>query len=245
MKYVFDVDGTLTPSRRRIDPQFEIWFTRFCRTHEVSIATGSDIEKTREQIGDAVWKSLQYSFNCNCAEIYHSGTVVHRESWQCPDDLWLWLEDYLYKSPYRHRYGRHFENRPGMLNFSVVGRGAYGEERTAYYNWDQMSQERQRLAQEINDRWPDICARVGGETGIDISARGIDKSRVLDWIDGPITFFGDACGNGGNDAPLADVLRRCDHCVVHSVSSWRDTWNILKGINQSFNEYEKKIASRV
>lgn len=245
MKYVFDVDGTLTPSRRRIDPRFEIWFTHFCRTHEVSIATGSDVSKTREQLGESIWKSLQYSFNCNTAEIWKSGKVIHRESWKCPDDLWLYLEDSLYASQYRSRYGRHFEERPGMLNFSIVGRGAYGHERTQYYEWDCIYRERETLARTINDRWPDVCARVGGETGIDISARGVDKSRVLDWIDGSITFFGDSCVSPGNDAPLADILRRCDHCVVYEVDSWETTWDILKRINKSNDEYEKKIASRV
>ena len=28
-KFVFDVDGTLTPSRGKIDPQFEVWFSSF------------------------------------------------------------------------------------------------------------------------------------------------------------------------------------------------------------------------
>ena len=29
-KFIFDVDGTLTPSREKIAPEFERWFLDFC-----------------------------------------------------------------------------------------------------------------------------------------------------------------------------------------------------------------------
>ena len=45
--YVFDVDGTLTPSRQAIDPQFNSFFCRFIDNHSVSLVTGSDIAKKR------------------------------------------------------------------------------------------------------------------------------------------------------------------------------------------------------
>ena len=57
MIYAFDVDGTLTDSRQIIDSRFQMWFTRFCRTHTCVIVTGSDIDKTREQLGDFILNS--------------------------------------------------------------------------------------------------------------------------------------------------------------------------------------------
>ena len=46
LEYIFDVDGTLTPSRGTIDPQFKKEFLAFARTHNVYLVTGSDRPKT-------------------------------------------------------------------------------------------------------------------------------------------------------------------------------------------------------
>ena len=50
MKYIFDIDGTLTPSRLPIDPKFSIFFTQWIKNKDVYLVTGSDKEKTIEQI---------------------------------------------------------------------------------------------------------------------------------------------------------------------------------------------------
>ena len=34
-KFVFDVDGTLTPSRQKIDAEFAAWFEHFATHHAV------------------------------------------------------------------------------------------------------------------------------------------------------------------------------------------------------------------
>ena len=51
MKYIFDVDGTLTPSRQVIDPSFEAFMIKFCCKHDVYLVTGSDRQKTVDQLG--------------------------------------------------------------------------------------------------------------------------------------------------------------------------------------------------
>ena len=48
-KYVFDVDGTLTPSRGLIDPEFKAFFNAFCLFNDVYLVTGSDRDKTIEK----------------------------------------------------------------------------------------------------------------------------------------------------------------------------------------------------
>ena len=51
MKYIFDVDGTLTPSRQVIDPSFEAFMIKFFCKHDVYLVTGSDRQKTVDQLG--------------------------------------------------------------------------------------------------------------------------------------------------------------------------------------------------
>ena len=49
-KFIFDVDGTLTPSRQEIDMDFAVFFTDFCAENDVYLVTGRDREKRIEQV---------------------------------------------------------------------------------------------------------------------------------------------------------------------------------------------------
>ena len=46
MNYIFDIDGTLTPSRLPIDPEFEKFFLEWMKDKKVYFVTGSDKDKT-------------------------------------------------------------------------------------------------------------------------------------------------------------------------------------------------------
>ena len=50
IKYIFDIDGTLTLSRSRMDKAFANWFEHFATHNAVYLVTGSDRPKTLEQI---------------------------------------------------------------------------------------------------------------------------------------------------------------------------------------------------
>jgi len=52
MIFIFDVDGTLTPSRKEMNKEFQDWFSMFMLVNNVYLATGSDAEKTIEQVGE-------------------------------------------------------------------------------------------------------------------------------------------------------------------------------------------------
>lgn len=229
MHYVFDVDGTLTPSRGTMDPAFKDWFTRFVNKYPVSFVTGSDLEKTVEQIGQDLVDAVEYSFNCSGNAVYRRGELIDKLDWVLPEEPWQFLESYLYEhSTYKFRYGKHFEQRIGMLNFSVVGRNAVGSQRTEYYQWDKINQEREYLVGQINQRWPDLQAAAGGETGIDIFPRGCDKAQVLERLQGEVCFFGDRIDPNGNDWTLAQRIVAENRGRYYNVKDWNDTWTTLK-----------------
>jgi hydroxymethylpyrimidine pyrophosphatase-like HAD family hydrolase len=52
---LFDVDGTLTPSRGKMDPEFKKEFLNFQKAYKVCFVTGSDDVKTIEQVGEDVF----------------------------------------------------------------------------------------------------------------------------------------------------------------------------------------------
>ena len=230
MNYVFDVDGTLTPSRGVIDPEFKEWFTEFAENNPVYLVTGSDLAKTVEQLGEDLVKKVAYSFNCAGNAVYSKGELVYQSNWTLPLDVREFLESHLKTSPYPHKYGLHLEERIGLLNYSVVGRKAVGDQRTAYYLWDKEHGERQWLVEQINTRWPEIQAAAGGETGVDIFARGCDKAQVLKYITGDIYFFGDRIDPAGNDWSIAQAIIDQHRGRCYNVGSWTDTFNLLKEI---------------
>ena len=57
-KFIFDVDGTLTPSRQTIDPEFKKFFLRFIKDNKVFLVTGSDYPKTVEQLGADITENV-------------------------------------------------------------------------------------------------------------------------------------------------------------------------------------------
>jgi phosphomannomutase len=226
MIYLFDVDGTLTPSRGLMDPDFKQFFKTL---PNFSLVTGSDVDKTIEQVGQDIFEQADYCFNCSGNEVYMQGVVVARNNWTPSDKLLAYLDQCMVDSPYRYRYGNHIEHRQGTINFSVVGRNAIGDQRSKYSKWDQQYGERHRLTVKISSKFIGISASIGGETGIDIYPIGCDKSQVLKYLHGhPIHFFGDQCGPMGNDYAIYKRLKNRSTCRVSHVKNWRETWKILQ-----------------
>ena len=54
-RFIFDVDGTLTPSRGSMNTQFKNWFESFATHNAVYYVTGSDQPKTLEQLGSQIY----------------------------------------------------------------------------------------------------------------------------------------------------------------------------------------------
>ena len=64
-KFIFDIDGTLTPSRQQIDTSFQAFMIVFCCKHPVYLVTGSDREKTVEQLGVDICYRSKRVYNCS------------------------------------------------------------------------------------------------------------------------------------------------------------------------------------
>jgi phosphomannomutase len=227
-EFVFDVDGTLTPSRGKIDPEFKQFFDEFCRKNNVYFVTGSDKDKTVEQLGEDTYALAKVVFNCSGNDIYTTGVNVRKSEWTLPDQLRKMLEGWLQGSNFKYRTGNHIEERPGTVNFSIVGRNCTLDERKEYIKYDKLMRERESIAFQINHSFKDITATVGGETGIDIYPTGCDKGQVYyEFSKGAtIHFFGDKMEPGGNDYPLAKLLKHPSKAT--QVNNWQHTWELLK-----------------
>jgi phosphomannomutase len=229
--YIFDVDGTLTPSRQRMDRGFAVWFSEFCETHDVYLVSGSDRAKTIEQVGEYIYHSCKRVYNCSGNDVWQRDVNIRHNDWKLPDDVRQWLLAQLDASDFSIRTGNHIEERPGVVNFSIVGRNADLQQRAAYVDFEEWNGERSKIAAEFNLMFPTLYATVGGETGLDIAPLGADKSQILSDFDRKtsIMFYGDRTEPGGNDYPLRAAIEQRDYLgQVFQVTDWQHTWNLLK-----------------
>ena len=224
-KYIFDVDGTLTHSRQKIAHKFWAFFLIFCRNHDVYLVTGSDRQKTLEQLGLDICYTAKRVYNCSGSDAYEKDKNVYRDDWDLPFDVERFLNDELDYSVFPYRNGNHIERRPGGVNFSILGRHkdtSLG--RKEYIKWDKERLEREDIADRIRRNFPDLTVVLGGQTGIDIGPKGADKSQILrDFSkDDEIYFFGDMMEEGENDYPLGKAVQEMGG-YSHCVKDWKDT----------------------
>ena len=230
-KFIFDVDGTLTPSRKEIKHEFWAPFLIFCRNHDVYLVTGSDRQKTVEQVGLDICYTAKRVYNCSGSDVYEGDINVYRDEWEIPSDVEEFLMDELHHSKFPVRTGTHIERRPGGINFSILGRGqgVVLEERDEYVKWDRKHDERKNIARKIKERFPDLEVQVGGQTGLDISPLGRNKGQILRDFgkDDFLYFYGDMMAEGQNDFPLANIIRTKELGFTYHVHSFEHTWDIL------------------
>lgn len=221
INFVFDVDGTLTPSRKSIDPLFCGWFLSFCAHNNVYLVTGSDYPKTLEQVGPGICNTAKGVYSCCGNALYIQGELQYQNDFSLTEQQENFLCHLLAESPFPAKTGIHIEKRLGMVNFSIVGRNATWEQRQQYVEYDNDTHEREALSRVIETMYPDLQATLGGETGLDIHPVGKDKAQVAEFVK-PFIFFGDKIVPGGNDYSIAMLADK-----YYMVEDWRQTYDIL------------------
>ena len=228
-KFIFDVDGTLTPARKQIDGEFLPFFSEFAARNDVYLVTGSDRDKTLEQLTPYLYNKCTRVYNCSGSDVYEGTKNVYRDDWELPRDVERHLENELLFSKFPIRNGIHIERRPGGVNFSILGRAnTCFIEREEYVKWDINTNERRDIAARLKDRFPELNVQIGGQTGLDISDG--DKSQILRDFEPQDTlhFYGDKLKEGENDYPLGQAITEKNWGIVHEVTDFHDTWNLLK-----------------
>ena len=149
--FIFDVDGTLTPSRLRMTEEFAKFFDKWSEKNKYYLVTGSDLDKTKEQLPIAYMDRAEAIFTCCGNQMWRDGKSIYDNKFKVPRKLNKLLGTILSNSQYPNRYGNHIEDRGSMVNFSVVGRDCNQEQREEYYKWDKEKGERKIIAQAIKE----------------------------------------------------------------------------------------------
>ena len=242
--FIFDVDGTLTPSRQPMTKEFQTFFKQWIKKNKFYLVTGSDLPKLQEQMcmydieAEGIFTCCGNQFWLpNPSVPIQSADLIYDNKFKVPRKLNKLLGTILSNSIYPHRYGNHIEDRGSMVNFSIVGRDCNQEQREEYYKWDKEKGERKIIAQAVKEKFPDLDAVIGGQISIDIYPKGNDKSQVLNVIEqerlvppNEYIFIGDGIENGGNDYPLAELMDNTEICDWYHTKGWEHTKEILENL---------------
>ena len=222
----------MTPARKPIELEFLHFFYEFSTCNDVYLVTGSDRDKTIEQVTPGIYNKAKRVYNCSGSDVYEGDVNVYRDDWDLPKDVQNHLENELLFSKFPVRNGDHIERRPGGVNFSILGRGlTCFVEREEYVKWDKETDERKEIARRLKMKFPDLEVNIGGQTGLDLGPKGSDKSQILrDFKLGEqLIFFGDMMEEGQNDYALAKAVQDVGGSS-HCVNGWKDTMMLLNKI---------------
>ena len=226
MKYLFlfDMDGTLTPPRKKMDFRIENMLAKIQKQgHEIGIITGSDMNYITQQCAVILDLSnvqpLDIHFlPCNGTKYSYRDKEIYvsnmREKYS--RDKWNSLIKYLIKCQLEivERYdiplsGHFIDYRDSMINWCPIGRNANSDDRKAFeFKNNALSHEslRMQYIRRLRDfllfKEMDITIKLGGDTSFDIYPTGWDKAYPIEkgiFDEYNIYFIGDRCNQSGND----------------------------------------------
>lgn len=243
--YLFDVDGTLTPAKSKIIPSFKKTFQEWMKKKEVYIVSGGAFIRIIDQLGLEIVEMTNGVFPCMGNMFYQmrdqinengfsEWDIMYENKFKGAKNLTRSLNSYVAKSEFPVKTGKHWEERPGMMNFSIVGIDATPEQRQQFKEWDADFGERTRIVEKLRKKYHNIDFVIGGAVSIDIFDKGNDKSQIIpryfaEAIEhNQIHFVGDRIPAPGNDHTLARTLREHQNGFAYEVESWKDTAELLK-----------------
>ncbi|KAK7112075.1 phosphomannomutase 2-like [Littorina saxatilis] len=224
---LFDVDGTLTEPRQKIDKATEDFLKKLKTRVLVGLVGGSDLVKIAEQMGgDAVHQKYDYVFAENGLMAFKEGNLIEKQNIQkfIGDEILQKLINfalrYMSELTLPCKRGTFVEFRNGMINLCPVGRSCSQEERVQFAEYDKEHQVRPKFVEALRKAFPDAGLEfaIGGQISIDVYPTGWDKRFCLQFVlkDNikTIHFFGDKVDKGGNDHEVYEDSRTIGHRVT-------------------------------
>jgi len=237
--YLFDIDGTLTFSRQKMDSNHTMHFLTWMSHKHVYLVTGSDIDKTRQQVPHSILRKCDGIFSSMGNVLHIEDEIIYKNEFTLRDDIKNSLDDVLATTscPRDCIATKHYELRPGMINFSICGRDVTKKQRKKYNEWDNENKERADIVEWFNNVYKKagVEACLGGEISIDIQPIGKDKRQSVEYlIDNgysEFTFFGDRAAPGGNDWGVCEYILEHDIGSYYSVNNPNETLAILNSLD--------------
>jgi len=232
--YLFDIDGTLTPPTQKMQGDFVYSFLDWSSEKDFFLVGGSSYDSIVKQLPFSVISRSTGIFSSMANELRIKNELIYKNKFDPPKTLIEMLSSLQIntKSPVLGE-APFFEYRTGMLNFTTVGRSIGLAQRNTYYEWDKKSKERSGIAKKVEETFPDLEAKLGGQISLDIQPKGFNKSQAVKYVRSLnkydcIYFFGDKGFEGGNDYDARLEIENNDtNDIFYEVKDCNDTKKIL------------------
>lgn len=215
---VFDLDGTLAPSKNAMESSMKILLQKLLEFRSVAIIGGGKFELFQAQLLSQInyptellkklhlfpnTASRMYEYESGEWQQIYGDTFTDEEVSKIINAFKKAFEEIRYVHP-ETLYGEEIENRGTQVSFSVFGQEAPLDLKEKYRGSEQ--DRRLELKTVLDKYLPEFEVRVAGHTTIDVTRKGIDKAYGLHQIEQRLgikitdmVFVGDALFPGGND----------------------------------------------
>ena len=221
---VFDLDGTLAPTKSVMDGEMVKLFIKLLKAKKVAVIGGGKYGLFKEQMLGRLKgnKSLLQNLflfptTANAFYRYNKGWIrvySHELSKQQIKKIIVTFHRVLKEINYQHpkkTYGEVIENRGTQVTFSALGQDVVkilGKKGVVLkQRWTKKNTPlKMQIAKLVGKYLPELEVHAAGFTSIDVTKKGIDKAYGLRQIEKQLrvkikdmVFIGDAIFPGGND----------------------------------------------
>lgn len=246
---VFDLDGTLAPTKSVIDLEMNKLMARLLEQKKVAVIGGGKLALFEEQLLNELkapknlyHKLFLFPTTATTFLRYDQGwkkVYEHKLAKADIKKIMVAFKSALKAVGYRPKktYGKILENRGTQVTFSALGQDVVkilGKKGVALKDkWrDENTPLKLKIAKLVAEQLPNLEVRAAGHTSIDVTKKGIDKAYGLKQIEKylhvPIKkmlFVGDAIFPGGNDYAITKT--KVDYIPVKGPS---ETKKIIRHI---------------
>jgi HAD superfamily hydrolase (TIGR01484 family) len=213
---VFDLDGTLAPSKSALDEETAALLHDLLGIVKVAVISGGAWSQFEKQLlsdipHDDSLANLSLLPTCGTKFFQYSGDwkQVYSEDLTAEqrDKIIDSLKKATEEAGFRTEkvWGEIIEDRGSQITFSALGQQAPLEEKE---KWDADFSKRKKITAILELLIPEFSIRMGGATSIDVTKPGIDKAYgikklrdILHISLNEMVYIGDALFPGGNDYP--------------------------------------------
>lgn len=215
---VFDMDGTLTPSKFPMEKDMAEVFMKLLAIKKVAVISGTGFPKFQTNLLNVLPTASDYLSNLILLPTSGGRLYIWRGAWaeqyavhlspQEKEKIMTTVNVTLPVAGYikpEKTFGPLMEDRGSQITFSALGQQAPLDLKLA---WDPTREKLKKIAEALRVKLPEFEISVGGTTSIDITRRGINKSfairKLEEFLKMPLDhmlFVGDAIFPGGNDFP--------------------------------------------
>jgi phosphomannomutase len=231
----FDLDGTLTVSKSRIDQHMADLLDALLARLDVCIITGGRFEQIETQVLQDLHvptgrlAHLHIMPTCGTRYyIWRNGGWHRRYAEDLTEDEKRRIVNVLEEGAKdlgfweQNPCGEIIEDRDSQITYSALGQRAPAD---AKREWDPDDSKKRKLRDYAAEQLPELEVHVGGATSVDVTRKGIDKAYGIKRLIGHLNispsellFIGDRLEEGGNDYPVRALGVRWVE-----VTQWQDT----------------------